>query len=223
MTNLFHKFAFAVAGAAALTLGAIGSAQAATLGFADVVIDFFDSGAGPLVGPYGGEDPGGIGFPVPVSTNVVLGDDPGPNVNFLSLPTGSFVTVGFTDETVIDGAGNDIFIQEVGAQGERAQVFVSSDLINFTLLGIANDAITTAFDLASIGFINPVQAIRIVGLDNLGGSPGFDVVNVQVLPGSIGPAPTTVPEPASVMSLLTLGALGAGSVLKKKLATSRAA
>ena len=28
--------------------------EAATLGFADIVLDYFDSGAGPLVGPYGG-------------------------------------------------------------------------------------------------------------------------------------------------------------------------
>ncbi|MEL7035117.1 MAG: PEP-CTERM sorting domain-containing protein [Cyanobacteria bacterium J06592_8] len=191
------------------------SVKAATLGFADVVLDYFNSGTGTFTEPYGGEFPGGIGFPVPVSTDVVLGDDPNPTVDFLSLPTGSFVTVGFTDETVIDGVGDDIFIQEVGEEGERANVFVSSDLVNFTFLGEAVDDVTTAFDLATIGFTDPVQAVQIVGLDNLGGSPGFDVVNVQVLPGSIGPGPQPVPEPTSIVSLLALAALGAGSVLKK--------
>ncbi len=182
-------------------------AHAATLGFADVVLEFFDSGAGPIAGPYGGTFPGGPGFPIPVSTDVVLGDDPGPTgfTDFLSLPTGSFVTVGFTDETVVDGVGNDIFITEVAGQGEKADVFVSSNLVDFTFLGTADDGVTTAFDLATIGFSTPVQAIKIVGLDNLGGSPGFDVVNVKVLPGSIGPP--SVPVPAAVW-LFGSGLLG---------------
>jgi len=173
------------------------------IGFADVVLDYFDSGAGPIVGPYGGTFPGGPGFPMSVSLDVVLGDDPGPTgfQDFLSLPTGSFVTVGFTDETVIDGAGNDIFIQETGGNGERADVFVSADLINFFFLGTAVDNASTAFDLATIGFTEAVQAVKIVGLDNLGGSPGFDVVNVQVLPGSIGAPPVSAPEPASIALL----------------------
>lgn len=184
------------------------SSQAATIGFADVVLDFFDSGAGPLAGPYGGTFPGGPGFPTAVSLDVVLGDEPGPTgfTDFLSLPTGSRVTVGFTDETVIDGPGNDIFILEVGANGEDANVFVSSDLINFLFLGVAQDDVTTSLDLNSIGFTDPVRAVRIIGLDSLGGSPGFDVVNVQVLPGSIGPAPS-VPEPGT-LALVALGLVG---------------
>ena len=181
--------------------------SAALIGYADVVLDYYDSGAGPMAGPYGGTYPTGPGFPIPVSTDVVLEDEPGLTgyPDFLSLPTGSYVTVGFTDETVIDGVGNDIFIQEAGASGERANVYVSSDLLNFFFLGVAADDVTTAFDLASIGFVGQVQAVKIVGLDNFGGSPGFDVMNIQVLPGSIGPAP--VPEPG-MLSLALLGLLG---------------
>ncbi|MFP5392827.1 MAG: PEP-CTERM sorting domain-containing protein [Gammaproteobacteria bacterium] len=189
------------------TLALSCNAQAATSGYADVVLDYFDSGAGPLAGPYGGTIGGGPGFPVSVSTNVVLGNDPGPTgfTDFLSLPTGSYVTVGFTDEIAVDGKGNDIFIQETGANGERANVYVSSDLVHFVLLGVAADDVTTAFDLASIGFTDPVRAVRIVGLDSLGASPGFDVVNVQVLPGSIAP----VPEPETIsMMLAGLGLVG---------------
>jgi hypothetical protein len=178
----------------------------AVVGYADVVLDFFDSGAGPIAGPYGGLFPGT--FPVPVSTDVVLGPPKAPAAeDFLSLPRGSYVTVGFLDESVIDGAGNDIFIGEVGANGESADVFVSSDLINFVLLGTAFDDGVTAFDLASIGFASPVRAVRIVGLDSLGASPGFDVTFVQVLPGSIGPG---VPEPASwAMLIAGFGLVGA--------------
>jgi hypothetical protein len=160
-----------------------------TLGYADVVLDYFDSGKGPKKGPYGGNTEEGI-LAKPVSLDVVLGDDPEPGGDYLSLPTNSFVTVGFTDETIIDGPGDDIFIQEYGKAGERAKVFVSSDLKNFELLGTAKDDEKTSFDLASIKFKEPVQAIKIVGLDSKGDSPGFDVANVQVLENSVGPKPT---------------------------------
>ena len=205
---------FVCLGLAFASMAMASQAHASLIGYADVVLDYFDSGAGPMAGPYGGIDQTG---PISISTDVVLGSDPGPtgHVDFLSLPAGSYVTVGFTDETVIDGVGNDIFIQEIGARGERANVYVSSDLINFVLLGVAVDEATTAFDLASIGFAAPVQAIKIVGLDNFGGSPGFDIANVQVLPGSIGPAPSPVSEPVS-LPLAIIGLASLVSAIRRK-------
>jgi hypothetical protein len=189
--------------AATMLAGAIAAPAQAVVGYADTVLDYFNSGAGPFPGPYGGTFPGS--FPVPVSTSVVLGGPTSP-ADFLSLPSRSFVTVGFTDETVVDGAGNDIFIGEVGASGERADVFVSRNGINFVFLGTATDDAITAFDLASIGWTGAVTAVRIVGLDNFGGSPGFDVDFIQVLPGSIG----EVPEPASwAMLIAGFGLVGA--------------
>jgi hypothetical protein len=193
---------FALAAATMLAGVAAAPAQAA-IGYADTVLDYFNSGTGSFPGPYGGTFPGS--FPVPVSTSVVLGGPTSP-ADFLSLPRGSFVTVGFTDETVVDGVGNDIFISEVGASGERADVFVSRNGINFVFLGTALDSSTTAFDLASIGWTGAVTAVKIVGLDNFGGSPGFDVDFIQVLPGSIG----EVPEPASwAMMIAGFGLVGA--------------
>jgi Ca2+-binding RTX toxin-like protein len=162
--------------------------------FADTILDFFDSGAGPFPGPYGSIDLNSNGFddfgepPLgPISLEAVLGDDPGPSLDFVSLPTGTFVTVGFSNATIVDGPGNDIFIRETGAAGDRAEVYVSSILTNdpaaFTFLGVAQDNITTAFDLAAAGFTGTVQAIKIVGLDERGTAPGFDVVNVQARNG----------------------------------------
>jgi len=177
----------------------------AVVGYADVVLDYFNSGVGSFPGPYGGTFDGVSGtFPVPVSTSVVLGPD-GPIADFLSLPTGSYVTVGFTDEIIFDGFGNDIFIGEVGAAGETANVFVSSDNSTFVFLGLANDASVTAFDLSSIGFVGNVSAVKIVGLDSFGGSPGFDVGFVQGLPGSV----NAIPEPAAwAMMILGFGCVG---------------
>lgn len=181
----------------------------AVVGYADVVLDYFDSGAGGIAGPYGGTFDGVSGvFPVPVSTSVVLGPD-GPIADFLSLPTGSYITVGFTDEFIFDGVGNDLFIGEAGVAGETANVFVSSNNVDFVFLGLANDAVVTAFDLGSIGFLGKVTAVKIVGLDSLGGSPGFDVSFVQGLPGSI-----AVPEPAT-WAMMILGFGLAGTMVRR--------
>ena len=177
----------------------------ALIGFADQVVDYFDSGAGPRPGPYGGLAGITGAFPVTVTTNVVVGSDVPGAETFLSLPTGSFVTVRFTDEVVVDGPGNDIFIQEIGASGERANVFVSSDGLGFILLGVAQDNVTTALNLSSIGFTGSVSYVKIVGLDSGGASPGFDVANVQGLPGSI----QALPEPGALgLAIFGFAALG---------------
>jgi hypothetical protein len=58
-------------------------------------------------------------------------------------------------------------------------------------LGIAKDDGVTSFDLSDIGFTEPVVAVKIIGIDNKGGSPGFDLVSVRALEGAIGPPPIT--------------------------------
>ncbi|MEO0346755.1 MAG: hypothetical protein AAF229_10900 [Pseudomonadota bacterium] len=168
---------------------------------ADTVIDFVDSGAGPLAGPYGGTFPGTFPVSVPL-TYAIDGDE----TTFVSLPTGSYIDLGFSSGVVFDGVGNDIFIRELGAQSEVADVFVSSDFgATFTFLGQADGGTLTELDLGSIGFAGLVNAIRIVGLDNGGASPGFDVAFVEGLEGSVIAVP--VPAPAA------LALLGAGLVL----------
>lgn len=185
----------------------------ALVGYADVVLNFFDSGAGPMAGPYGGTLLGA--YPVPVSTSVVLGTDSVSDPDFLSLPTGSFVTVGFTDEIVLDGVGDDLFVGETGGNGEQADIFVSSDFINFILLGTATDNALTGFDLADIGWVGQVKAVKIVGLDNLGASPGFDVTYIQALPGAF----QGVPEPAT-WALMIMGFGLAGSAVRRRRTTT---
>jgi hypothetical protein len=193
--------------AAAAWLGLASAAHAATL-LADTVIAFFDSGAGPLAGPYGGTFPGT--FPVAVPLSHVTDGDP---TTFVSLPTGSHVVLGFTGGFVFDGPGLDIFVSEVGGNDELADVFVSSDFgLTFTFLGTATTDTVSGFDLASIGFTEQVNAVKIVGLDNLGASPGFDVAFVQGLPGSVQVAP--VPAPAALW--LALSAIGATVALGRR-------
>jgi Ca2+-binding RTX toxin-like protein len=154
-------------------------------GFADVILAFKD---GPS-GPYGGEHSDVTAKKV--SLGVVLGDDPTTDVNYLSLPTGSYVTLGFADETIVNGPGDDFVVRELVDNGEKANVFVSSDGVNFTLIGQAFGGKTTKFDLAKIGFKGAMRAVKIVGLDNGGASPGFDLINVQALTSSMKPGDAT--------------------------------
>jgi len=147
------------------------------IGYADVVIDAYYSGANPIHSDFYGN----VDHQSPL---VVLGN----NNDYLSLPTGSYVIVGFTNNTVIDAPDqDDIFIKEEGNANDRADIYVSSNGIDFTYLSIAGDNGVSSFDLSKIGYTDPVTAIKIVGLDNNGETPGFDLVSVRAIDGAVGP------------------------------------
>ncbi|MGR3485408.1 MAG: calcium-binding protein [Paracoccaceae bacterium] len=151
-------------------------------GFVDTVVGYFDSGAGPIPGPYGwvGNWPGSISPVDP--TTVVTGDNPGA----LSLPTGSWVHVRFEDEVIVDGDGDDLFIKEEGNGAEDAEVWIlEGDVWKF--IGIAEGDKVTAFDLADVGFKGFLTDVYIEGLDNGGAAPGFDVVSVEGLAAGLEP------------------------------------
>ncbi len=175
-------------------------------GYADVILEFVSGGnaPSPLTEPYGST--GGLSKPSnfngngrytvePVTPSVILGSPPpspivgsNPQVDWLALPTDSYVTVGFTDERVIDGEGDDIFIRSFDPEdsaNEFANVYVSSNGVDFKLLGTVNENGLVSLDLADINFTEPVIAVRVQGVDTLGTSPGFDLIGVEVLPGSV--------------------------------------
>ncbi len=187
--NAMKRIKFFWGGVLCLSLTCITNATAsATFGFADVVLDYYDSGTASIPGPYGGTL---SHYPTVVSPDVVLGNNV---TEFLSLPKDSYVTVGFIDEIILNGVGDEIFISEyLGAGQEKAEVYVSSDDINYTFLGIALGGTVSSFDLDSIGYVGQVTSVKVVGLDNIGASPGFDLLNVQV---------SAVPEPSSIALML---------------------
>jgi hypothetical protein len=188
------------------------------VGFADIVVEYFDSGNGSLICPeaQGGSFPPPAATPTCVPFSAALGDDPGyPDTpaDYVSIPEGSFLTLGFVDEVVVDGPDDDIFILEVGDASELADIYISSQLSidpgDYTFLGQANGNTISSFDLADIGFTDQVRAIKVVSLQNGGApaAPGFDLASIEALQFQ----PTAVPalSPFGVTALV-VGLLAAG-------------
>ena len=152
------------------------------LQYADIVLDSYYSGANPQFSSfYGGDSDSSEPKLVPVKYAA-----DGNLSTAVSLPTGSYITVGFSKTSIIDAPNqDDIFVMESGNGGENAAIYVSSDFKNFTYLGSAFDNSTTSFDLKDINFTKPVVAVKVVGLDNGGSWPGFDLIDVRGLAGSI--------------------------------------
>ncbi len=149
--------------------------------FADVLVDSNYSGSNPDWDEfYGGEVNGGCDE-VATDPSVVLGD----NDFFVSLPTGSSITVQFVDNCLVDAPGQtDLFLEEVGASSELADVWVSDDGIDFTYFGMIDGGVVNELDLADINYDSFVKYVRIEGLDAGGCVPGFDIVRIYGLPGS---------------------------------------
>ena len=200
------KQGLALAAASLVGLGSAGTASAATL-LADTVIAYFNSGANaafPAPQIYGGIWPGSF----PVEVPLTYATDGNANT-FVSLPTGSYIVLGFSGGFVFDGPGNDIFISEVGGANELADIFVSSNFgASFTFLGQATTDTVTGFDLGSIGYADKVNAVKVVGLDSFGGSPGFDLAFVQGLEGSVSIIPLPPALPLLGAALMALGLMG---------------
>lgn len=138
-------------------------AQQVNTGYADTVLSSYYSGAPPgFKQLYGGK------VNVATDTRQLQTVDPQivvkDNNQFVSLPNGSYVIVGFGDNSVIDAPDQpDLFIEETGPAGDQAKIYVSADGKNFKLLGIADDGKQTMFDLASIDFKEPVVAVKVEG------------------------------------------------------------
>jgi hypothetical protein len=153
----------------------------------DRVVDFYDSGAGPIAGPYARDD-NEAGFKYLGDARFLTGAKSGAvGVPFVSLPTNSHVTVEFIDESITDGPGDDFFIAEEDAAGDYAQVEVSADNVRFATVGQALPGVETGFDLTGVDVAGAIRYVRVRGLDNNGSSPGFDLRYVRVSPTSVEP------------------------------------
>ena len=139
-------------------------------------------------------DPDGSGWqgieagqvvPIPVDPNAWLCGAPPSEQSSVVLPAGRWVELGFSGR-MIDAPGDDVFVVEWGANGERARVLVSDGQGNTRVLGEVTTAHSglqvpteSGFDLADIQVPFVPRAVRIVSTGGGGGTSGFDLHSVR--------------------------------------------
>jgi len=120
-----------------------------------------------------------------VVPEVWLVGPPPSSVSAVTIPEDHWIHLAFSGR-IADGNGADIIIEESGKMGEQALVFLTDGQEQEYAAALAvventdrQESTRIEIDLAE----NPVpfvtRGIRIVGIDLGGGSPGFDLANVQ--------------------------------------------
>jgi len=124
-------------------------------------------------------------WPLPVVPEQLLVGRPPSGLSGVTIPTDHWVELKFRGR-LIDGPGDDIFLIELDAVDEQALVFITDGSGREYLLGYAlvpdigsYEQTEIGFDIAGASFPFVPSAIRILGLDLRGGSPGFDLANVR--------------------------------------------
>jgi len=125
-------------------------------------------------------------WPVPVAPEQwLVGPPPSVDVSGVSVPTDHWVELKFRGK-IVDGPGDDISLVELDPVGEQALVFITDGSGQEYLLGLAavpdngeHGPTHVGFDISRISLPFVPCAVRIVGIDLRGGSPGFDVAYVR--------------------------------------------
>ena len=112
----------------------------------------------------------------------------GGATGIVSIDIPETLIVAFTDNRAIDGLGNDIKIDEFYNRDSEADVYASMDNSNYVYLGRPNGDIE--YDIADYPDLDFISYVKFIGLDDGGGSAGFDLDAVEALnsvpiPGAI--------------------------------------
>lgn len=139
-----------------------------------------------------GIDSNGL-FPLAVDLNdYIVGPPPSVENSAVTIPTDSWVELMFRG-VIVDGPGYDLFISEMDPLGEQALIFLTDGAGQDYLLAKAEVPNTDihlptilGFDLAGLSLPFEPIAVRVVGIDLRGGSPGFDLsfVNARISEGN---------------------------------------
>lgn len=115
----------------------------------------------------------------------LVGPPPSVADSAVTLPIDSWVELLFRG-VIVDGPGDDLFVSEMDPVGEHALVFLTDGDEHEYLLGVAEVPDSTGhlptivgFDIAGRVIPFEPRAVRVVGIDLRGGSPGFDLSYVS--------------------------------------------
>ncbi len=142
-----------------------------------------------LVDAYDPDDNGWIGTGrAPAFPLKWLVGPPPSGKSAVPLSKDHWVELRFSGE-IINCPGDDIIVTELGQYGEQAHVFITDSAGNEYLLGIATAGIRKqspdgfltqiGFDISDISLPFVPRAVRILGIDNKGSIPGFELCNVR--------------------------------------------
>ncbi len=167
----------------AFSLGAATLAEEGAFEYPCYLIDAYDADDSCWTGM---DIDGNYNGPIQVVPEKWLVGPPLSDKSGVTLPPDHWVEVQFRGP-IIDGPGNDIKLIELGPVREQALIFLTDGAGRERLIGIANsgsggvgvDPTEIDFDISGFDLPFEPRAIRLLGIDNGGGAPGFDIANVR--------------------------------------------
>jgi hypothetical protein len=125
------------------------------------------------------------GYPVAVIPRQWLVGAPPSEVSAVTIPADHWMDLGFSGR-LVGGDGDDLLLVETGKAGEQALLFVTDGgdreyLLTKVVIETAmrQELSDVGVDLDGIALPFVPRAVRLVGLDMGGQSPGFDLGSVQ--------------------------------------------
>jgi hypothetical protein len=166
-----------------LSLGDTAPAEEGTFEYPCYLVDAYDADDSCWTGM---DAEGRYEGPIRVVPEKWLVGPPLSDMSGVTLPPDHWVELQFRGP-IIDGPDDDIVLIELGPSSEQALIFVTDGAGRERLIGIATSGtVGTGVDPTVIGFdisevILPFEprAVRILGIDNGGEAPGFDLANVR--------------------------------------------
>jgi hypothetical protein len=171
-----------------LAFGGVVEAEGDALEYPCYLRDAYDAGGSCWTGM---DAQGRYEGPIRVVPEEWLVGPPPSEKSGVTLPPDHWVEVQFRGP-IIDGPGDDIVITELGPVSEQARVFLTDGADREYLAGLAiAGSLGTGVDPTEFGFdvsgfflpFLPVT-VRIIGIDNGGQAPGFDVASVRARIGA---------------------------------------
>jgi Concanavalin A-like lectin/glucanases superfamily len=167
----------------ALAIGGTVRGQEGTFEYPCYLVDAYDADQSCWTGM---DAEGRYEGPIRVIPEQWLVGPPPSDKSAVTLPPDHWVELQFRGP-IVDGPGDDIVLIELGPVKEQARIFITDGAGQEYLLGVATsgsigggvDPTQIGFDIAGLSLRFEPRAVRILGIDNGGQAPGFDLASVR--------------------------------------------